>query len=121
MDIIETSIDTTDKEYKENFTHYKNMVADLKDKIKVTQQGGGKEKIKLHKSRNKLLARERIEELLDPDTPFIEFNQLAAYNLFENRAPGAGIVTGIGIIHGQEVVIVANDSYHYDRFSKTHI
>ena len=110
MDIIETSIDVTGKEYKVNFTHYEKMVTDLKDKIKVAAQGGGDEKIKLHKSRNKLLARERIEELLDPNTPFIEFNQLAAHDLFDNRAPGAGIVTGIGIIHGQEVTIVANDA-----------
>ena len=110
MDILETAIEPSEKEYKKNFNHYERMVSDLKEKIKKTAEGGGPEKIKLHKSRNKLLARERIEELLDPDTPFMEFNQLAAYNMFNNRAPGAGVVTGIGIIHGQEVVIVANDA-----------
>jgi acetyl-CoA carboxylase carboxyltransferase component len=110
MDIIETTIDTSSKEYTENYRHYENMVNDLKQKIKTAAEGGGPEKIKLHKSRNKMLARERIEALLDPDSPFIEFNQLAAQDMFTNRAPGAGIVTGIGIIHGQEVVIVANDA-----------
>jgi len=110
MDIIESSIDTKSKEYQQNFTFYEKLVKNLKQHIAAAAQGGGSEKIKLHKSRNKMLARERIETLLDPETPFIEFNSLAAYNMFDNRAPCAGIVTGIGIIHGREVVIVANDA-----------
>ena len=110
MDIIESSIDTSSKEYKVNYTHYKKFVDDLKKQIAEAKKGGGEEKIKLHKSRNKMLARERIDALLDPETPFMEFNSLAAYNMYKNRAPGAGIVTGIGIIHGREVVIVANDA-----------
>lgn len=110
MDIIESGIKTSSKEYKENFTHYEKLAKDLKEHIAVVAKGGGEEKIKLHKSRNKMLARERIEILLDPDTPFMEFNPLAAHNMFNNKAPGAGIVTGIGIIHGGEVVIVANDA-----------
>ena len=110
MDVIESNINTSGKEYKENFTHYEKLVKDLKQKITVAQKGGGEEKIKLHKSRKKMLARERIDALLDPDTPFMEFNTLAAHDLFDNRAPCAGIVTGIGIIHGREVVIVANDA-----------
>ena len=110
MDIIESEINTSNKEYKENFAHYEKFVKNLKEHIAVAAKGGGEEKIKLHKSRNKMLARERIEALLDPDTPFMEFNALAAYNMFKNRAPGAGIVTGVGIVHGREVVIVANDA-----------
>jgi len=110
MDVLESNINTSNKEYKENFKNYKELVNDLKEKIAVAQKGGGEEKIKLHKSRNKMLARERIETLLDPDTPFMEFNPLAAYNMYDDRAPCAGIVTGIGIIHNREVVIVANDA-----------
>jgi len=110
MDVIESNIDTSGKEYKENFTHYRKLVKDFKGKIAVAAKGGGDEKIKLHKSRKKMLARERIDALLDPDTPFIEFNHLAAYDMYDNRSPCAGIVTGIGIIHGNEVVIVANDA-----------
>jgi acetyl-CoA carboxylase carboxyltransferase component len=86
------------------------LVDDLKKKITQAQKGGGEEKIKLHKSRNKMLARERIDALLDPDTPFIEFNTLAGYDMYDNRAPCAGIVTGIGLVHGREVIIVANDA-----------
>ena len=110
MDVIESSIDTESKQFKDNYVHYEKLVKNLKDNISKAQMGGGKEKIKLHKSRNKMLARERIDALLDPDTPFMEFNPLAAYGMYKDRAPCAGIVTGIGIIHGREVVIVANDA-----------
>ena len=110
MDVLESNINTSNKEYKENSKNYKDLVNDLKEKISMAQKGGGEEKIKLHKSRNKMLARERIEALLDPETPFMEFNSLAAYDMYDNRAPCAGIVTGIGIIHNREVVIVANDA-----------
>ena len=110
MDVIESSIDISNKEYINNFKHYETLVDDLKKKIKITQKGGGEEKIKLHKSRNKMLVRDRIDALLDPDTPFMEFNTLAAYGMYDDKAPCAGIVTGIGIIHGREVIIVANDA-----------
>jgi len=110
MDVIESKIDTKSKEYKDNYAHYEKLVKDLKQKIAVVYQGGGEEKIKLHKSRNKMLVRERIENLLDQDTPFMEFNTLAAYDMYDNNSPCAGIVTGIGIVHGREVVIVANDA-----------
>ena len=110
MNIIESTIDSTDNEYKENYEHYKKLVKHLKDNIATAQKGGGEEKIKIHKSRNKMLVRERIDALLDPNTPFMEFNTLAGHNMYNNKAPCAGIVTGIGIIHGREVVIVANDA-----------
>ncbi|RLF37150.1 MAG: methylcrotonoyl-CoA carboxylase [Thermoplasmata archaeon] len=110
MDVIESHINTSSKEFKENYEHYERLVKDLKEKIAKAAKGGGEEKIRLHKSRNKMLVRERIEALLDPNTPFMEFNPLAAYDMYDNKAPCAGIVTGIGIIHGREVVIVANDA-----------
>ncbi len=110
MDIIESNIDISTKEFKDNYKHYELLVKDLKEHISDAQMGGGDEKIKLHKSRNKMLARERIDALLDPDTPFMEFNTLAAHGMYNDKAPCAGIVTGIGIIHGREVVIVANDA-----------
>ncbi|PNX47584.1 MAG: methylmalonyl-CoA carboxyltransferase, partial [Thermoplasmata archaeon M11B2D] len=110
MEIIETAIDTSHKEYKENYVHYEKLAKNLKEKIALTCKGGGEEAVKLHKSRNKMLARERIDALIDPDSPFMEFNTLAAYDMYDNKAPAAGIITGIGIIHGREVMIVANDA-----------
>jgi len=110
MEIIESNIDTSSKSYKDNFKHYEKLVKNLNEKISVAQKGGGEEKIKIHKSRNKMLARERIDALIDPDTPFMEFNTLAGFGMYNDKAPCAGIVTGIGLIHGREVVIVANDA-----------
>jgi len=110
MDVLESQIDTSGKEYQENYKNYEALVKDFKKKIAIAQKGGGEEKIKIHKSRKKMLARERIDALLDPDTPFMEFNSLAGYGMYKDKAPCAGIVTGIGIIHGREVVIVANDA-----------
>lgn len=110
MDVIESNIDTSSKEFKENFERYNTLVDDLKSKIAVVSKGGGEKRIELHKSRNKMLARERIDALIDPESPFMEFSTFAAYNMYDDAAPGAGIVTGIGIIHGQEVVIIANDA-----------
>ncbi len=110
MDIIESNIDTTTNEYKQNYKHYSSLVNDLKKNIAIAQKGGGEEKIKIHKSRKKMLARERIDALIDSDTPFMEFNTLAAHGMYDNKAPCAGIVTGIGLVHGREVVIVANDA-----------
>ncbi|HKS68962.1 MAG TPA: carboxyl transferase domain-containing protein, partial [Ktedonobacterales bacterium] len=74
------------------------------------KRGGGEDAIAKHRTRNKLLARERIETLCDPDTPFLEFNQLAAWDMYDGEAPSAGIVTGIGVVEGQECVIVANEA-----------
>ncbi len=110
MDVIESSIDTDSEEYKKNYEMYNGLVDDLKEKITEAQMGGGEKRIELHKSRDKMLARERIDMLLDPDTPFMEFNSLGAYDMYDNKAPAAGIVTGIGIVHGREVVVVANDA-----------
>ena len=73
-------------------------------------EGGGAEAIAKHRERDKLLARERIETLCDPETPFLEFNPLAAWEMYDDEAPSAGIVTGIGVVEGQECVIVANDA-----------
>jgi len=110
MDVIETSISTSGKEFKENFGHYDSLVKDLKEKIRCAALGGGEERIKLHRSRNKMPVRKRIEALIDPETPFMEFSPLAAFNMYDNAAPGAGIVTGIGIVHNREMIIIANDA-----------
>src|SRR5213075_1530492 len=72
--------------------------------------GGGERAVERHRSRGKLLARERIDRLCDPDTAFLELNALAAWEMYEGQAPAAGIVTGIGVVEGRECVIVANDA-----------
>ena len=110
MEVMETHIDTDDPEFKANKKHYLELLGDLNEKLQHIKRGGTEEVRKLHKSRGKMLARERIEALLDRNTPFLEFSTLAAFNMYDNRAPCAGIVTGIGTVCGKEVMIIANDA-----------
>lgn len=77
---------------------------------KKISKGGGDKARERHLSRGKLLARDRIEALLDPGSPFLEFSQFAAYEVYDEPVPAAGIVTGIGRVAGRECVIVANDA-----------
>jgi acetyl-CoA carboxylase carboxyltransferase component len=107
---IETKIRTSDPEFHENRRHQESQVAELRARLTEAQAGGPEEQRRRHKERGKLLARERVDALIDPDTPFLELSPLAATGLYGNEAPSAGIVTGIGVIHGRESIIVANDA-----------
>lgn len=107
---IESKVDTHSQEYKDNYLHFKKLVADYKERLVKVQEGGPKKYRELQKSRGKLLARERLEKLFDRNTPFLELSPLAACDLYDNEAPSAGIVTGIGIINGREVLAIANDA-----------
>jgi acetyl-CoA carboxylase carboxyltransferase component len=86
------------------------LVAELRERTAQVARGGGEKALERHRSRGKLTARERIDRLLDPDTAFLELSALAAWDVYEGQAPSAGIVTGIGVIDGQECVLVANDA-----------
>ncbi|MFW6129358.1 MAG: carboxyl transferase domain-containing protein [Candidatus Aminicenantaceae bacterium] len=107
---FESKIDTKSQEYKEKFNKMKTVVAEYKEKLAKIKQGGPEKYRELHKSRGKLLVRERLDKLFDRNTPFLELSPLAAYDMYDNEAPAASMVTGIGIIHGREVLVVANDA-----------
>jgi len=107
---IESKIDTQSAEYKENFKHMEGLVAEYRDRLSKVQEGGPPKYRERHQSRKKLLVRERLEKLFDRNTPFLEFNALAAYDMYDNQAPGAGMVTGVGVVHGREVLVIANDA-----------
>lgn len=107
---IESKIDTQSVEYKENFKHMEGLVAEYRDRLTKVQEGGPPKYRERHQSRKKLLVRERLEKLFDRNTPFLELNALAAYDMYDNQAPGAGIVTGVGVVHGREVLVIANDA-----------
>jgi acetyl-CoA carboxylase carboxyltransferase component len=83
---------------------------ELRARLAQAREGGGAGALERHRGRGKLPVRERIDLLLDPDTAWLELSPLAAYGMYEDEAPGAGIVTGIGTVHGRECVIVANDA-----------
>src|SRR5512133_359636 len=86
------------------------LVAELRERTAQVARGGGEKALEKHRSRGKLTARERVDRLLDPDTAFLELSALAAWDVYEGQAPGAGIMTGIGTIEGRECVVVANDA-----------
>jgi len=98
MAIIETRVDRNSPEFQENAHYLQQQLALLRERIQLVQQGGGEDAIAKHRKRNKLLARERIQLLCDPDTPFLELSPLAAWDMYNNEAPSAGIVTGIGLV-----------------------
>lgn len=108
--ILETQIDSGSDDFKKNKEALLQHVNEWLRRVEIVKAGGGVEAMKKHKSRGKLTARERIEGLLDPGTAFLEFSTLAAWDMYEGQAPGAGIVTGIGVIEGTECIIVANDA-----------
>ncbi|KAJ3417160.1 Methylcrotonoyl-CoA carboxylase beta chain, mitochondrial [Chytridiales sp. JEL 0842] len=108
--VIENMIDTGSDEFKENAARYESILQDLRAKTAQIKLGGGEVARKRHLSRNKMLPRDRIDELIDPGSPFLEFSQFAGWELYEDDVPAGGIITGIGRVSGVECVIVANDS-----------
>ena len=86
------------------------LVADLRDKVAKAALGGGDKARAKHAARGKLLPRERIDLLLDPGAPFLELSQLAAFGMYDDDAPGAGLISGIGRVAGVDCLIIANDA-----------
>ena len=110
MPAIKSRLDPGSPAFKANAEHHRALLEDLRAQVARVAEGGGAEAQKKHVARGKLLPRERVRALLDPGAPFLELSQLAAYGMYDDDAPSAGIITGIGRIEGQEVVIVANDA-----------
>src|SRR5271163_2080412 len=110
MDRIESHLKTGSAEYQANRAAMEAAVTKLRSTIDRIREGGPEPARKRHTERGKLLVRDRVKELIDPDTPFLELSTLAAHGLYGDEAPGASIVTGIGRVSGRECVIVANDA-----------
>ena len=110
MSVIESHVDASSAEFRENLAQMDALEADLRARLAEARAGGGEAAHKRQSEQGKLLARDRIERLLDPGTPFLEIGALAANGLYDGAAPSAGIVTGIGRVRGREVMVVANDA-----------
>jgi acetyl-CoA carboxylase carboxyltransferase component len=110
VSVLESHIDPRSAEFQENRAHMDALEEDLRARLASARAGGGDEAVKRQREQGKLLARERIERLLDPGTPFLEVGALAAMGLYDGAAPSAGLVTGIGRVRGREVMVVANDA-----------
>jgi 3-methylcrotonyl-CoA carboxylase beta subunit len=101
MPAIQSQLDPRSPEFLENAAYHGSLVDDLDRRLARAAEGGGDKARDKHIERGKLLARDRITALLDPGSPFLEFSPLAAEGMYDNAAPGAGIVTGIGRVQGQ--------------------
>ncbi len=110
MPIIKNTINTESSEFAENYQFMHDLINELRNKTATISLGGSKKSRDRHESRGKLLVRDRIHALIDKGSPFLELSALAANEMYDNSAPAAGVVTGIGVIHGQNVIIVANDA-----------
>ena len=110
MDVLDSRIRPDDPTYVANDARMRQLVAELEDRLARVRQGGGERSLQRHRGQGKLPVRERIDRLLDEGSPFLEICPLAAWDLYDNEAPGAGLVTGIGRVSGREVVVVANDA-----------
>jgi 3-methylcrotonyl-CoA carboxylase beta subunit len=108
--VIRSQLDVRSEEYRANHERLKALVADLRDQVARVSLGGDEEARAKHLARGKLLPRERVRMLLDPGSPFLEIGQLAAYGMYRDEAPGAGIICGVGRISGRECMVVANDA-----------
>ena len=107
---IVSQIKTSTDEFRANQAFHRAQADELDRRLEVARAGGSEKARTLHTGRGKLLVRDRIERLLDPATPFLELSPLAAHEVYESALPAAGLVTGIGTIHGRQVMIVANDA-----------
>ncbi len=110
MPTLTSKINPRSEEFKLNCVHMQKQVEDLREKVNSICQGGGEKYQQRHQSRGKLLVRDRIDQLVDPGSPFLELSQLAAYDVYPESIAAAGIITGIGKVSGVECMIVANDA-----------
>ncbi len=110
MTVLRSSVRPESETFKSNMAAYRELLTLLRDRTDTIQGGGGEAAMERHRDRGKLPARERVGHLIDPGTPFLELSPLAAWDMYDGEAPGAGVVTGLGRVEGREVVIIANDA-----------
>src|SRR5215213_590451 len=109
MALLQSNVERTD-EFARRRGRMEQLVEELRERTAEVARGGGERAVERHRSRGKLLARDRIDRLIDPGGAFLELGALAAWDVYDGQAASAGIVTGIGVVEGRECVIVANDA-----------
>src|SRR5213594_3002782 len=110
MVVLDSHVNPSDPAFQSNRDRMLQLVAELKERLLAAREGGGAKYVQRHREQGKLPVRDRIDRLLDPGSPFLELSALAAHAMYDDEAPGAGLVTGIGRVSGREVMIVANDA-----------
>lgn len=110
MEALSTHVNPTDPAVQANAAHQRALAEELRQRLTAVQQGGPPAAHQRHTEQGKLFARERIQRLLDPGSPFLELSPLAAWEVYGGEAPAAGIITGIGRVSGRECLVIANDA-----------
>ena len=110
METLESRVDSSGASFAHNDEAQRALVAELRERLAAAAIGGSEKSRQRHVSRGKLLPRERIDELLDVGSPFLEIAPLAANGLYGDEAPGAGVIAGIGLVHGRHVLVISNDA-----------
>ena len=110
METLTSRIDPASPDFAANAEYHRALARELRERLELVRRGGGEKYRQRHEQQGKLFVRERIDHLLDPGSPFLELSALAAWGMYEDDAPAAGMVTGIGRVSGREVLIVANDA-----------
>ena len=110
MTVLSTQINPRSEEFARNAEAMQALVADLRERIAEIKEGGPRGAREKHVARGKLLPRERVQRLLDRGAPFLELSHLAAYGVYDDAVPAAGLITGIGRVSEQECVVIANDA-----------
>jgi 3-methylcrotonyl-CoA carboxylase beta subunit len=107
---LDTHVNPKDADFLARDSHHRGLAAELRRALDTAALGGPERSREKHESRGKLLPRERVRLLLDPGSPFLEISPLAAHGLYDDAAPGAGVIAGIGRVSGIECLVVANDA-----------
>ena len=110
MDVLDSHVNPADSIFKTNRDRMYQLVAELRDRLTRVRQGGGPKYIQRHREQGKLPVRERIDRLIDPGSSFLELSPLAGIDMYDDEAPAAGLITGIGRVSGRETLLVANDA-----------
>lgn len=110
MPVIKSKISTSSPGFKSKMNDMAELVGDLREKFAVIRQGGSESSKQRHLDRGKLLPRDRVDQLIDPGSPFLELSQFAAYEMYDGESPCASIITGVGRVSGLECIIVVNDA-----------
>src|SRR5918992_294185 len=110
MDRLQSHLDTNSETYRTNRQRMQALVDEYRTRVEQVRQGGGAKYLARHREQGKLPVRDRIDALIDPGSAFLELSPLAAWGMYDDDAPAAGIVTGVGRVSGRDVLIVANDA-----------
>ncbi|MDQ1606946.1 MAG: 3-methylcrotonyl-CoA carboxylase beta subunit [Microbacteriaceae bacterium] len=110
METLASLVDSASDEFRKNDSEQRALVTDLDERLAVAAAGGPQKSRERHLARGKLLPRERIDQLLDDGSPFLEIAPLAATGLYDDECPAAGVIAGIGLVHGRQVLVISNDA-----------